>query len=267
MYSNLEAALRLWQPAALAPIVVFLLPFSLLAVILTFLHRKFKALKFFTHGPSIIQNAFDKVRNACKFYRSGLTAVFSSSQSHGQPFEVHAVDTRNVFVSSPQHIKELQAASDSVLSLYASARKIIQPRYTMQDFNWLDFSKGGKQGWGFLRAVRVCLTDNLPNILPSLSTLVRAEVTDILFKHCVGNDRAKQVSLHCLVLRLVVVSNVAAIFGSDLGKSFRLFSLSDQNSHAFLAQNHLFVKAAQDYIEQTIFGGEIIRFTPAWLVP
>jgi len=110
-----------------------------------------------------------------------------------------------------------------VLSLYASARKIIQPKYTMQDFNWLDFSKGGKQGWGFLRAVRVCLTDNLPNILPTLTTLVRAEISNVLFKHRIDNAGANQVSLHALVLRLVVVSNVAAIFGPDLGKSSRLF--------------------------------------------
>ena len=142
----------------------------------------------------------------------------------------------------------------------------------MQDFNWLDFSKGGKQGWGFLRAVRVCLTDNLPNILPTLTTLVRAEISNVLFKHRIDNAGANQVSLHALVLRLVVVSNVAAIFGPDLGKSSRLFfflfSLSwVKSSLTFLAQNQVFVKAAQDYIEQTIFGGEIIRFTPSWLVP
>ena len=49
---------------------------------------------------------------------------------------------------------------------------------------------------------------------------------------------------------------------------FFFFSLSwVKSSLTFLAQNQVFVKAAQDYIEQTIFGGEIIRFTPSWLVP
>ncbi|KAK4164290.1 cytochrome P450 [Cladorrhinum sp. PSN259] len=195
---------------------------------LPLIRRKIKALRFLTHGPSVIQEAFDK--------------------SNGNPFEIQAVDTRHVFVSSPHHIKELQAASDTALSLYASARKIIQPKYTMQDFNWLDFSKGGKQGWGFLRAVRVCLTGNLPNILPCLGALVQAQIANILVKNPTI-DGAHHISLHPLITRLVVMSNVAAIFGPDL------------------AGNDVFVKAAQDYIEQTIIGGEIIRFTPSWFIP
>ncbi|KAK3995525.1 cytochrome P450 [Cladorrhinum sp. PSN332] len=229
MFSNLDTTFPSFRLAGFASIATALLPLFLLVTISIFLiRRKLSALRFFTHGPSVIQEAFDK--------------------SNGQPFEVQAVDTRHVFVSSPRHIKELQAGSNTALSLYASARKIIQPKYTMQDFNWLDFSKGRTQGWGFLRAVRVCLTGNLPNILPSLGALVQSETVNILLKHPAVND-THQVSIHSLITRLVVMSNVAAIFGPHL------------------ARNGGFVKAAQDYIEQTIFGGEIIRFTPSWLVP
>ncbi|KAK4224545.1 cytochrome P450 [Podospora fimiseda] len=185
-------------------------------------------MRFYIDGPNVIQEGFDK--------------------SNGKPFEVQAVDTRHVFVSSPAHIKELQTGSNSVLSLYASARKIIQPKYTMKDFNWMDFSKGGKVGWGFLRAVRTCLTDNLPNILGDLTNLTRSELPKIVSTHPTV-DGAYQVSTHLLITRLVVMCNVAAFFGPGL------------------ANDDVFVKAAQDYIEHTIFGGEIIRFTPSRLIP
>lgn len=85
-------------------------------------------------------------------------------------------------VSSPGHIKEFLAVPDSVFSLYAASRQLLQPRFTMHNFNWLDKegTKGGNEGGGFVRAVRVCLTSNLPNIVPSIRKLVCEELDSLL---------------------------------------------------------------------------------------
>lgn len=52
----------------------------------------------------------------------------------------------------------------------------------MHNFNWLDKegTKGGNEGGSFVRAVRVCLTNNLPNIVPSIRKLVNEELDTLL---------------------------------------------------------------------------------------
>ncbi|KAK4670027.1 uncharacterized protein QC763_0038540 [Podospora pseudopauciseta] len=52
----------------------------------------------------------------------------------------------------------------------------------MHNFNWLDKegTKGGNEGGGFVRAVRVCLASNLPNIVPSIRKLVCEELDSLL---------------------------------------------------------------------------------------
>lgn len=86
-------------------------------------------------------------------------------------------------VSSPGHIKEFLAVPDSVFSLYAASRQLLQPRFTMHNFNWLDKegTKGGNEGGGFVRAVRVCLTSNLQiSCHPSASSCVRSWIVFFL---------------------------------------------------------------------------------------
>jgi hypothetical protein len=45
-------------------------------------------------------------------------------KSHGQPYEIFAPDSRYVFVSSVKHIKELDTAPDTVLSLQAASKQV-----------------------------------------------------------------------------------------------------------------------------------------------
>jgi hypothetical protein len=45
-------------------------------------------------------------------------------QSNGQPFEVFAPDSRYVFVSSDEQIKEMDNAPDTVLSLQAASKQV-----------------------------------------------------------------------------------------------------------------------------------------------
>jgi hypothetical protein len=66
---------------------------------------------FLFWGPDMIQDAFNK--------------------ANGKPFELSAPDNRYVFVSDPKQIKELDNAPDTVLSLQAASKQMLQPVYTM----------------------------------------------------------------------------------------------------------------------------------------
>lgn len=49
-------------------------------------------------------------------------------QANGQPFELCAPDGRYTFVSSPEHIREVDAAPDTVLSLHAASKQVSPSR-------------------------------------------------------------------------------------------------------------------------------------------
>ncbi|KEY71528.1 hypothetical protein S7711_08908 [Stachybotrys chartarum IBT 7711] len=161
--------------------------------------------------------------------------------SNGQPYEVVAPDNRYVFVSSPKHIKELDHAPDTALSLQAASK---QPMYTMQAFNWFD--RRGTEGVGFIRALRTLLTNNLPQILPTLGSIIR-----IRFQEMHENHRVMQGTKHSpvypMIVKLVVLSNAVSFFGEGLTK------------------NGQFMESALEYIEQTLMCAEVIRLVPKWL--
>jgi hypothetical protein len=167
-------------------------------------------------------------------------------QSHGKPFEVFAPDNRYVFVSSPEHIKELDKAPDTILSLQAASKQMLQPMYTMQKFNWFD--RRGTEGVGFIRALRTLLTNNLPQILPDLSAIIRSRMEEIADSHP-SVDGAKQFPVYPAVVKLVVLSNAVSFFGKDLAK------------------NESFMVSALEYIEQTLICAEIVRVLPKFMRP
>ncbi|KAK4186979.1 cytochrome P450 [Podospora australis] len=188
------------------------------------LGRRLKAWKFLLKGPVLIQEGFDKAK--------------------GCSFEILGPDSRYVFVSSTEHIKELLSAPDTSMSLYAASRQILQPKFTMRGFNWLDKEGAkGNVGGGFVRAVRVCLTNHLPIMLPSLGIVVRTQIADALGNAPVLHG-VKHIPISHLVTKLVVRCNAEAIFGKDL------------------AMNEIFLEAAQRYPEESIVGAEILRLVP-----
>jgi hypothetical protein len=73
--------------------------------------RCYQRWAFLFWGPDMIQDAFNK--------------------ANGKPFELSAPDNRYVFVSDPKQIKELDNAPDTVLSLQAASKQMLQPVYTM----------------------------------------------------------------------------------------------------------------------------------------
>jgi cytochrome P450 len=204
-----------------------------------------QAWEYLFKGQKIIQEKYDQV---CCSARSShcIRQAHCATKSHGKPFEVFAPDNRYVFVSSPEHIKELDKAPDTILSLQAASKQMLQPMYTMQKFNWFD--RRGTEGVGFIRALRTLLTNNLPQILPDLSAIIRSRMEEIADSHP-SVDGAKQFPVYPAVVKLVVLSNAVSFFGKDLAK------------------NESFMVSALEYIEQTLICAEIVRVLPKFMRP
>ncbi|KAI1752381.1 cytochrome P450 [Xylaria castorea] len=190
------------------------------------MRKRLGAWLYLFKGPSIIQHYFNK--------------------SDGEPFEIHAPDVRMVFVSSPEHIKELDNAPDTVLSLNGAAKHMLQPIYTMNGFNWFD--RRGVEGVGFVRTLRTLLTNNIPQLIPNLGALTRIRWADLIAS---GKDvdGAVHVSLYPAMMNLVVLLNARSLFGEDLIK------------------NDKFMASALGYVEETLFNAEIVKLLPSFLAP
>ncbi|USP75319.1 uncharacterized protein yc1106_02593 [Curvularia clavata] len=201
-------------------------PWGLLQLILRPLTRRYKAWAYLFWGPEIIQKAFD--------------------EAGGKPFELFAPDNRYVYVSDPQQIKELDHAPDTVLSLQAASKQMLQPMYTMHGFNW--FNTRGTEGVGFIRALRTLLTNNLPKILPDLTCIIRTRFQELHAEHPVINGK-KQSDVYHMTVKLVVLSNAVSFFGKDLAK------------------DEQFMVSALAYIEETLICAEIVRLLPSFLSP
>ncbi|RYP11200.1 hypothetical protein DL765_007853 [Monosporascus sp. GIB2] len=123
---------------------------------------------------------------------------------------------------------------------------MLQPMYTMQQFNWFD--RRGTEGVGFIRALRTHLTNNLPQILPDLTAIIRSRMTELRESHPTV-DGEKHSPVYPMVIKLVVLSNAVSFFGKSLAK--------DED----------FMVSALEYIEQTLICAEIVRLLPKWLAP
>ncbi|KAK4033683.1 cytochrome P450 [Parachaetomium inaequale] len=189
------------------------------------LRRRWRAWAFLFDAPNIIQDGFNT--------------------SHGQPFEVLAPDSRYVFVSSPEHIKEVEMSPENVLSLYAASQQVLQPQYTMHGFNWYEKPT---EGVGFVRALRTLLTNNLPEILPNLGVVVRKRFAELHKGHPIVNG-VRHSPVARMITKTVVLANVISIFGKELAK------------------NDAFMEAALTYTEELVVSAEIVRLVPKMFRP
>ncbi|KAI0481793.1 cytochrome P450 [Xylaria cf. heliscus] len=186
--------------------------------------RRVEAWMYLFYGTHIIERKFEK--------------------SNGNPFEVLSPENRYVFVSSQKHIKELDSAPDTVLSLQAASKEMLQPKYTMHGFNWFD--RRGTEGIGFVRALRTLLTNNVPKLLPELGRVVQQQLEEIRLVH-MQNNGSSDIPIYPSIVELVVRSNALSFFGKDL-----------TNKQGFM-------KSALTYIEETILCAEIIKLLPGFL--
>ncbi|RYP56149.1 hypothetical protein DL771_012094 [Monosporascus sp. 5C6A] len=185
------------------------------------LKRRLKAWSFLIRGPLIIQEAYDR--------------------ANGAPFAVDAPDNRYILVSSWDQIREIDAAADSVLSLQAAAREVLQPKHTMVGFDWHD--RKGFDGAPLLRTIRYLLTAHLPQILPDIRSFISNMFDQRYESHPVVNGR-KLSPVYPMIIGAVTQSNAYAFFGQELSK------------------NEEFMKAGAVFIEQTLLIAEVVRLLP-----
>ncbi|KAI1412118.1 cytochrome P450 [Hypoxylon sp. FL1857] len=212
-------------------LALLLLSFGVKALIVTAV-KYINTWKYLIDGGSIIQAKFDQATYIRK--------------SNGRSFEVLAPDNRYVFVSSPDHIKEVDATPDTILSLQAASKQMLQPVYTMHRFNWFDVR--GTEGVGFVRALRTLLTNNLPNILPDLSRIIRSRFSELQLNFPLI-DGARHIPVYPTIVQLVVLTNAVSFFGEDLAK------------------NEQFMVSALAYVEETLICAEIVKLVPKFLGP
>ncbi|KAK0653142.1 cytochrome P450 [Cercophora newfieldiana] len=189
-----------------------------------YLHRRYRAWGFLLNGPTIIQEAYDKAGS--------------------KPFEVLAPDARYIFVTTPEHVKEIDSA-ETELSLYYASRQILQPQYTMHHFGWFDRPL---EGVGFVRALRVHLTNRIPSLLPGMREMVKERFAELQMRNPVVGG-VTHTPLVKTIIKTVVLLEAHAIFGPEL------------------AQNEEFLENAVLYIEQLALCAEIIRACPEWMAP
>lgn len=88
-------------------------------------------------------------------------------QSQGAPFYIDVPENWYWVISSQDQIKEMNTASQSVLSLLEAAKDLLQPKNTMRDFNWME-DKQGTEGATLIKTLRNDFTGYLPEVLPEI---------------------------------------------------------------------------------------------------
>jgi hypothetical protein len=226
-----------------------------------FLVQRVYAWLYLFYGPGLIQDGYDSVGGILHI---GIVyaLLLNLWQSKGKPFELHAPDGRYVFVTSPEQIQELNSAPDTVLSLQAASKQMLQPKYTMHGFSWFDTR--GTEGVGFVRALRTLLTNNLPQILPDISVTINTRFAELRSGHKVVNGKRRAPALdhdadfdlgaihspvYPMIVKLTVLTNALAFFGKDLAK------------------DEAFMVSALAYIEDTLMCAELVRLLPGFVVP
>ncbi|KAL9038664.1 MAG: hypothetical protein Q9180_002997, partial [Flavoplaca navasiana] len=159
-------------------------------------------------------------------------------------------------VSSAEDIKELSEAPVDQLSLHAVAKEMLQPKYTMQGFEWKD--QRGVEGTGFVRALRCLMTSRLPNLLPSLRCTLENEMMAEL-KNCQTSKGETHLKVFPSIKRIVAKTNSLFFFGDEL---CRLFGQILCNDADLVAQNPDFTNAALQYPQDVFVAGEAVRSVP-----
>lgn len=106
---------------------------------------------------------------------------------------------------------------------------MLQPKYTMTGFNWLD--ERGIEGIGFVKAVRTLLTNNIPSIIPDIQRAISDKFSALLADHksvngrhipLVWSPKSKNIAgvrhspVYPMIVKLTVEINALAFFGKDV---------------------------------------------------
>ncbi|KAI9707821.1 MAG: hypothetical protein M1820_004426 [Bogoriella megaspora] len=182
---------------------------------------KINAILYLFNGANIIDNAY--------------------LQANGKPFEVQTPGRKHHMVTSSKHLNEINYAPLDVLSLHAVAKDFLQPKHTMHGFEWQDVR--GREGTGFVRALRTVLAGQLPDLIPCLKEVIEDHLEGEL-KSFETSTGTSNLVVYDVAKTLVAKANCTVFFGSHL------------------AQDHEFFEAACQFPHDSAFAAEIIRCLP-----
>ncbi|KAF2475217.1 cytochrome P450 [Lindgomyces ingoldianus] len=189
--------------------------------------NKYLAYKYLLNGASMIEEQY--------------------AQSNGQPFVIRTPEKMNIMVTSSAHIQEIDKAPRHQLSLHAVAKEFLQPKNTMNGFEWKD--QRGIEGTGFVRAIRNLLTARLPELIPRLSTVIEDQIQAEVTQAKQTKDGWGRIPLFAAAKHIVTRTNCAVFFPAEL------------------SSNPEFVQAALEFPEDVFFAAEIIRILPRGIAP
>lgn len=135
--------------------------------------------------------------------------------------------------------------------------QVLKPQYTMAGFNWHDIR--GVEGTGFVRTLRTLLTNHLPKMTPGVRSIMERG-----FAQEVG--RSGTVNALAISKRLVTDISGLAFFGRDQCT----YASWRERVHLLtrsLVEDGKFMKAAYRYNEDVLYGAEILRLIPQFMVP
>ncbi|KAI0593300.1 putative cytochrome P450 [Biscogniauxia sp. FL1348] len=163
-------------------------------------------------------------------------------QSQGAPFYVDVPENRYWVISSQDQIKEMNAAPQSVLSLLGAAYDLLQPKYTMREFNWMD-DRRATEGVTLIKTLRNDLTNHLPEVLPEIRMSLSA-LLDQHYESLPSVNGARVSSIFPVISRAIAQSNAFVFFGKEL-------------SH-----NTEFIKAGITMVEHTLIISNVVQILP-----
>ncbi|KJZ75447.1 hypothetical protein HIM_05143 [Hirsutella minnesotensis 3608] len=167
------------------------------------------------------------------------------AQANGSPFRISTPSNDHLIITSKQLIKELIDAPPGDLSLHAVAKEMLQPKHTMNGFEWQD--QRGVEGTGFVRAIRSRLTSHLPKIDRQLAMVIRESLEEEL-RDCEAEGTARK-RLFPMIKRIVTRVNCFVFFGEELSR------------------DEEFTTAALEFPEVVVLTAEVMRITPNFLRP
>ncbi|KAI0112996.1 putative cytochrome P450 [Daldinia grandis] len=232
----------LWTPSD--PLHALFLPGTAIALMLILFSSRtaLKTRRSILIGPKFWSIIRHRIK-AWVFLFNGRKMMHAAyKESQGAPFHIDVPENRYWVVSSRDHIKEMDAAPQSVLSLLGAAKDLLQPKYTMKDFNWME-GKQGTEGATLIKTLRNDLTGHLPEVLPEIRLLISALIDQHLESSPPVNG-TKSFTIFPLVCRAIAHSNALIFFGKEL------------------SQNTEFIKAGISMVEHTLILSDVVRLLP-----
>ncbi|KAI1114784.1 cytochrome P450 [Nemania sp. NC0429] len=183
--------------------------------------------------------------NAWRYLFQGSDIILERyTKANGKAFHVPGPDHGHVFISSPEHIREMSKAGRDELSLFSATKQMIQPAHTMLGHNWFD--ERGAEGIGYIRAIGTLFPRQLLHIMPDMQSIVHETVEAFSLAHKTSQGNL-DLPAYELNRKILCKLNGYSFLGNEL------------------AENEIFMTKIMEYNNLVIRTAEILRLLPRFL--